>query len=189
MRVPAFTSLTVIVTAGAMLGVLSASVANDYGSNVPYALPQSAQPDHATVANMVYQAKHGTLTAVGNSVTYNIGTQVNCTLAPVASGNSNSQSGALNSPNINGQTGTASGNTSTSQSSTVTATNAGGQPLNSPSTTQTNSGTVASNVSGTTTVTNGTGTATNQQSATQTNTAQVTAQVNNSTACSGLTTH
>ena len=163
--------------------------ANDYGSNTPYTLPQSAQPDHATVANMVFQAKHGTLAAVGNQVTYNIGTQINCTLAPVASGNSSSQNGALNSPNINGQTGNANGNTSTSQSSTVSATDSGGQPLNSPSTSQTNSGTVASNVSGTTTVTNGTGTASNQQSANQSNTAQVTAQVSGSTACSGFTTH
>ena len=186
MQLPVSKSVLTVLAIGA--GVCTVVQANDYGSNTPYALPVSAQPDHATVANMVFQAKHGTLAAVGNSIVYNIGTQVNCTLAPVASGNSSSQNGALNSPNINGQTGNASGNTSTSQSSTVTASDTGTQPLNSPSTSQTNSGTVASNVSGTTTVTNGTGTATNQQSATQSNTAQVTAQVNNSTACSGVTT-
>ena len=184
MSVPKSSSKALVI----VLGLCTVVRANDYGSNTPYTLPVTAQPDHATVANMVYQAKHGTLAAVGNSVVYNIGTQVNCTLAPVASGNSSSQNGALNSPTINGQTGNASGNTSTSQSSTVTGSDTGTQPLNSPSTTQTNSGTVASNVSGTTTVTNGTGTATNQQTANQSNTAQVTAQVNNSTACSGVTT-
>jgi hypothetical protein len=74
-----------------VVGLCTVVHANDYGSNTPYTLPVTAQPDHATVANMVYQAKHGTLAAVGNSVVYNIGTQVNCTLAPVASGNSSSQ--------------------------------------------------------------------------------------------------
>jgi hypothetical protein len=164
-------ALTVMLALGL---VASPASANNYGESLAWQFRTSAdRANQAALLDLIEKHRGGYYAAPIYNTT--IARQVNCSISPVATGNSGAQSAVANSPAVTGATSSATGNANA-------VTSGDGRGLSSSDSEQSNTGAVSSGVAGSTdTVVQGT--ASQALNSSQSNSGSQTASVSGSSAC------